>query len=188
MPINLSTFLQPPAGNTFYLLEDKYLKGGYQVVANVTDRDAINFNNRKQGMLVYTIGDGKTWRLNAGLSTWTEVMQRTQYDIADTITDRPSASQLAFIFKTPRAFVIPANCENSQAQAASAATTLSVFSIQKNNIEVATMRFAALAATGTFSTQAEIHFAVGDVLKVVAPITRDETLADIYYTFAAYLE
>ncbi len=113
--------------------------------------------------------------------------QPQQYDIADAITGRPAASQLAFIFKTPRAFTIPANFANSQAAAASAATLETVFLIKKNDVQVATMTFAALASVGTFSTQAAVSFAIGDVLKVVAPSTQDDTLADIYYTFAAYL-
>lgn len=49
-----------------------YGLGGYRTVATNTDRDAIPTPRREEGMLVYVLGTGKTWRLGADLSTWTE--------------------------------------------------------------------------------------------------------------------
>lgn len=74
MPLILSSYLIPANGNSWFLLEDKYVKGGYQVVADTLARDAILSSNRKAGMLVYTQADGKTWRLNADLLTWAEMV------------------------------------------------------------------------------------------------------------------
>lgn len=79
MPISLASYIQPrnatnpdPAlRNTYYLLEDVYLKGGYQVWADVAARDAINPLNLKAGMLVYTLAENKMWQYGAD-SKWAE--------------------------------------------------------------------------------------------------------------------
>ena len=70
MPITLTAFLKPANGNTFFLLEDVYLKGGYQVVATSTARDAILPSNRKAGMLVFVQTDSSLWQLGSDLTTW----------------------------------------------------------------------------------------------------------------------
>ena len=70
MPVQLSSFLVPRNGNTWYLLEDIYLKGGFQVVADTATRDLINNANRKAGMIVYTQFDKLMWQLSADLVTW----------------------------------------------------------------------------------------------------------------------
>lgn len=51
MPLSPSSFFIPPAGVPF-VLEDKYLRGGYRVVATNAERDAIAISARKQGMRV----------------------------------------------------------------------------------------------------------------------------------------
>lgn len=50
----------------------KYGRGGYRSVADATERDAITAERREAGMLVFTISDGKTWKLSSDLSSWTE--------------------------------------------------------------------------------------------------------------------
>lgn len=70
MPIQIPTFLVPRNANTFYLLDDKYLRGGFQVRADHNDRNSIPVGNRKAGMLVYTQNDQKLWSLTPDLSTW----------------------------------------------------------------------------------------------------------------------
>lgn len=78
MPINIASNLQPrnatnpdPAlRGTYYLLEDTYLKGGYQIRANNADRDGINKLNLKAGMLVLTQDSGTIWQLGTDLITW----------------------------------------------------------------------------------------------------------------------
>ena len=70
MPITLTAFLKPANGNTFFLLEDIYLKGGYQVVATSTARDNIIPVNRKSGMLVFVQADSSLWQLDQNLTTW----------------------------------------------------------------------------------------------------------------------
>lgn len=80
MPISLASYIQPrnatnpdPAlRNTYYLLEDIYIKGGYQVRAAYSDLAGINPLNVKSGMLVYTQAEKKLWVLGDDLTTWSE--------------------------------------------------------------------------------------------------------------------
>jgi hypothetical protein len=71
MPVQLASFLIPRNGNDWYLLEDKYIKGGFQVVADLTVRDAINPVNRKAGMLTYVQSSASMFQLGTDLVTWT---------------------------------------------------------------------------------------------------------------------
>lgn len=73
MPYQFVSFLIPKNANTFFLLEDRYLKGGLQVRADEADRDVIPAGNRKAGMIVVTQTDNKLWQLGGDLTTWSEV-------------------------------------------------------------------------------------------------------------------
>lgn len=72
MAIQVASFLIPKGGNSFFIIEDKYVKGGLQVAATVADRDAIISANRKFCMLVLVQADKKIWQLESDLITWTE--------------------------------------------------------------------------------------------------------------------
>lgn len=72
MPIPVASFLVPRGGGTFFLLEDKYIKGGLQIVADAAERDAIDEFNRKPLMLVITEDDEKIWQLQKDLISWAE--------------------------------------------------------------------------------------------------------------------
>jgi hypothetical protein len=72
MPIFLSSFLLPLSGRDYFLLEDIYLRGGFQVHLDTAKRDAIPAGNRKAGMLVHTQSDKKIWQLDEDMETWTE--------------------------------------------------------------------------------------------------------------------
>lgn len=72
MAIQVASFLIPKNGNTWFLLEDKFIKGGLHVVADVVERDAIPDVNRKASMLVIVQADGKVWRLLDDMLTWRE--------------------------------------------------------------------------------------------------------------------
>lgn len=74
MPINLTSFLQPANSNTFPLVEDKFVKGGMRVVADIAARDAIPANNRKAGMIIVTQDTLKMWQLAADLTAWTDFL------------------------------------------------------------------------------------------------------------------
>jgi hypothetical protein len=63
--------------------EAKYGKGGYRSVADVAERDAIPALRREAGMLVWVIDTQKVWRLNANLTTWTEVTAINEPQLLD---------------------------------------------------------------------------------------------------------
>jgi hypothetical protein len=69
--IGLTDFIYPLG--SFYILEDIYLKGGFQTVADVTARDAIVAGSRKAGMLVWTQATLVMYQLGPGLmnADWT---------------------------------------------------------------------------------------------------------------------
>lgn len=67
MPLYPTSFFIPPAGVPF-IVEDKYVRGGYRVAANVAERDAIAVAGRKQGMLVRCMDDNTIWELVGGTS------------------------------------------------------------------------------------------------------------------------
>lgn len=73
MPYQFTSFLLPKNANTFFLLEDRYFKGGLQVRADTTDRDAIPAGNRKSGMIVVTQTDNHLWQLAPDLVSWSLV-------------------------------------------------------------------------------------------------------------------
>jgi len=74
MPVSIASFFLPRNNNTWYLLEDKYLKGGLRVVADFNERDAIHPANLKAGMLVVTQDTSKIWQLGVDLLTWSELL------------------------------------------------------------------------------------------------------------------
>lgn len=73
MSIKVPDEIQPMNGLDFGLMRDKYLIGGYHVVANTTLRDAIDESVRVEGMKVRVTSDGTEYVLESDLTTWTEV-------------------------------------------------------------------------------------------------------------------
>jgi uncharacterized membrane protein YjgN (DUF898 family) len=83
---------------------------------------------------------------------------------------------LPFVFT--RTVVFPANLTGSQGIAVIAAATAQTdFDIQKNGASFGTMRFGAQGTTASFISGAGATFAIGDVLKVIAPASPDTTLS-----------
>jgi len=105
------------------------------------------------------------------------------YDISGAISNKPTNGQEIFRFVSVRSFEIPSDFSNSQAKAGTAATGSSVFSVKRNGSQVAQFTFAGAATSATFTTQAAVSFAAGDILTIEAPATADSTLADIAWTF-----
>lgn len=72
MPIPVASFFLPRGTNTYFLLEDKYVRGGLQIAENAAARDSIIEMNRKPFMIVITEDDGLMWQLDRDLVTWNE--------------------------------------------------------------------------------------------------------------------
>ena len=92
------------------------------------------------------------------------------------------------LFKTKivRPFSIPPNVDGSSALADIAPTHSSVFSLQKNGSQFATVTFDPLASVGVFNG-VETLFDVDDVFAVVSPPTTDDTLAGVWFTIMGKL-
>lgn len=76
-----------------------------------------------------------------------------------------------------------ANGNPSCAVAEIAATAETIFSIRKNNVEVATLTFAAAGTTGTFAIPGDIDLTAGtDRLTVKVPASADATLALMFFS------
>lgn len=73
MPIQVASFLIPRNGQQWYILEDKYLKGGLRICADVTERSAIHPSSLKKGMLVLLLTDNKLYQLqDIATKVWEE--------------------------------------------------------------------------------------------------------------------
>lgn len=102
------------------------------------------------------------------------------YDITFWQEGKPDESQVLLKVKMPRAILFPTDFAGSTvAPADVAATADAIFSIQKNNVEIGTITYAASSTAGTFSSIGPWSFAVGDLLTIVAPATQDATLTGI---------
>lgn len=58
MPVYLGSNVVPKNGQTFYLMEDVYLKGSLQIRKTKSEMEGIDPNNLKQGQLVLVYEDG----------------------------------------------------------------------------------------------------------------------------------
>jgi hypothetical protein len=67
--------LEPKNSGAFPTHSDIHTEGGFQVRADTTDRDSIPTLNRKEGMWVKLLSDGKIYTLSGGITNgdWTEV-------------------------------------------------------------------------------------------------------------------
>ncbi len=106
------------------------------------------------------------------------------YDIAIWDNNRPASGEILYEYTFPRAVAFEAGLTTSRGKSRVAATAESVFSFQKNGVEFGTMTFAIGATTATFAAASLTTFAAGDVLTVVAPNPRDDTLSGVHGTLA----
>ena len=109
------------------------------------------------------------------------------YDIYASTYGVSADADIVTRFISARAFTIPANFAGAVAKAGTASTASAVFAVKKNGTQVATVSFTAGNVNGTFSTQAAIGVAVGDVFTIEAPATADTTLADVDFAIIATL-
>jgi len=75
--VGLTGFIAPKdSADSYAVTDDKYNRGGYKTVADITERDAITADRRKEGMVVYVRSDGKEYRIVGGTdnSNWSEVV------------------------------------------------------------------------------------------------------------------
>ena len=92
-------------------------------------------------------------------------------------------SELVYLMPMARTSIFPSGLTASYAEAGTAATGSTIYSVKKNGTEFGTVTFAAAATTATFAAASSASFSPGDLLSVVAPATADGTLADIGFNF-----
>ncbi len=66
--------VKPYSGSTAPTHEDTDCKGGYQCVASATARNAILTSKREAGMIVFQQNNETEYKLEANLTTWTEII------------------------------------------------------------------------------------------------------------------
>ena len=107
------------------------------------------------------------------------------YDIGGTLQGKPDAGEVILRFPLPREIQFLEDMEDSQMVSGIAANAEAVFSLKKNNVEFATITFAAAASIATFICGSTTTFSVGDILTLVSPNPQDANLEDLGWAFAA---
>lgn len=72
MPISMSAFLLPSNTAVPFLVEDIYVKGGFQVKSTFAELAKIHPFAKKVGMLAYVIADDKIYKLQPDKTNWEE--------------------------------------------------------------------------------------------------------------------
>ena len=104
------------------------------------------------------------------------------YGIVLFYPDKPSASELMLLHVLAQSIDFTDGLPGGQALAGTAATAETVFSIQREGVEVGTCTFAAAGTTGTYAAASEFTIGPGETFSIVGPSTPDATLADITFT------
>jgi hypothetical protein len=112
--------------------------------------------------------------------------QASSIIVSGSYSGKPTANLVLqnYVFATPT--IIPAGLAGSQGAAATTATAVTVFGIQKNGANVGTMVFSASAAVATFTMNSATTFNAGDVLTIVAPAAPDATLAGLAWSITGF--
>lgn len=70
MPVFLQSFMTPAFPQLPFLMEDKYLRGGFQSLNTLEDRDTMHVIKKKPGMLVYIKETSSYYQLSDDLQVW----------------------------------------------------------------------------------------------------------------------
>ena len=107
--------------------------------------------------------------------------------VSGSFTGKPTANLIlqTYVFAMPAA-ILPVGLAGSWGTAAIPASGRSIFSIQKNGLNIGTMSFVAAANMATFTMSSATEFAAGDVLAVIAPAVPNSTLANIAWTLMGF--
>jgi len=112
----------------------------------------------------------------------------TRYNLHFFATGRPQPAELLLRVEVTEPIVFATNFGESRASASAAATASSVFSIQKDAVQVGTITFGIGSDSGTIASAGEVTIEPGDILTIVAPDPRDATLSDVTINLAGTRE
>ena len=104
------------------------------------------------------------------------------YMIGMTFVGTPIEDEVIVSHPAAITFNLPASLTDSQFKAGVAATAETIFTLEKNGGSIGTVTFAIAGTSGSISFTAATAFAVGDILTIVAPAVRDDTIADLGFT------
>lgn len=103
-------------------------------------------------------------------------------------TTAPTASEVLLLFVAVDAFTIPANLVGTQVKVGTNSTGTVALDVQQNGTSIGTISIASTGVvTLTTTTGTAKSVAVGDIIKVVAPVTPDATLANVAATIKGTL-
>ncbi len=94
------------------------------------------------------------------------------------IPGQPIGSSVIFQYVAEHPFELFAALDGAQAFARTAALASTTYDLQRNEVSIGSMVFAASAQTATFTFTTDTAFAITDRFAVVAPATPDANLAD----------
>lgn len=158
---------------------------GVALLAGVT---VIDSNGNLQTVTTpgTTGGTVPTWNLT-GTTTdnsvvWTKSVAWSAssiYDIGVSLSTVTTVSQLILrILVRPNTLTYAINFAGSTAITLTTATASTVFSINKNDVQIGTVTYGIGSVTGTFALAAPVTFVGGtDILSIVGPAVPDITLA-----------
>ncbi len=160
----------------------------FDAYGNVADRST--YNAQAAGFTFFALDEYGFYARIGSAGNWSSLVPfrgprgGDVYDIAIWENNRPASSEILYEFTFTRSVAFEAGLTTSRAKSRIAATASAVFSLQKNGVEFGTMTFALGATTATFAAASQTTFAAGDVLTVVAPNPRDDTLSGVHGTLA----
>lgn len=99
-------------------------------------------------------------------------------------TTAPSASEVLVLFVSEQVFTFPANFVGSQAKGVTNPAATFALDVQKNGASVGTVSISTGGVvTMTTSGGSAVIISVGDLMKFVAPIAPDASIANWAFTF-----
>ncbi len=107
--------------------------------------------------------------------------------IPASVSGVPADSAVVLVYAVPLNMSIAVNCVGCYAEAVTAATAETVFTVKVNGTDKATITFDAEATVGVFSEQAAISLVAGDLITIHNQANNDATLANIGITLVASL-
>lgn len=141
------------------------------------------------GVITFTVAPtaGQTFFGRQGIGVGSVSLGIIPYDFGIFFDGIPAISEDIFEFLAVREFYLPQNLVGSLSSSGVAATAQFDVDIQRNGGSIGTIRWAAAGTVPTFIFAADVNFAVGDLLSLIAPAVVDATIADLRITLAATL-
>lgn len=115
------------------------------------------------------------------------IVSQLPFVVLAEVTGKPSAGQLLTDLPLPIAMLFPANFKDSQVAVSTLPRSMARFSIRKNGAE-----FGALIlnhdGSHTWNSQKAVLFAKGERVSIVAPTSRDATLAGVSISLLGWMQ